>query len=231
MKLVNKTRRGVGLIMALVVLLVVSTIIALTFEIVFNYSWFSQQDNVGFVIHSTMLDVMEAEKALIVGTNHDAGQVVLHGRSEVLKESQRTWSPPPPFELLKVDDLRLADYPKTITIGGGISGAGRQTIEVDVFDMFFGPAWVDYDVLRLNAAEMEAFPPVYNMEPEGGASGMEAIDEKDIAGIDKDVISDKISGLSPENYGAYLVRIRLLDRNGKLLRTTEAAFVQIIPDS
>ena len=72
----NKSRKGDALIIALVVVLVGGIIIALSFDIVFRYAWFSLTERAGYVDHTTMLDVVQTAKANICQSNLDDGKAV-----------------------------------------------------------------------------------------------------------------------------------------------------------
>ena len=232
----NKSRRGMALIMAMVVVLVGGAIIAITFDIVFRHAWLAQEEKVGFVDHTTMIDAVQSEKARIVQANiiqrstPDPGDPdkylpMLH--AEGLEELQERWPrfPPAPPPLTSLEDFRLYEV-EPIILGGGIGGAGRQRVTVDIYDMFFDPAWVDYDALSPD--ELRELPSVFHVEGDSWAGEMAGEGGHTAPGTgtrDEDVGGGH---MDPDYYGAYLVRARLYDNRGHLIRTAEEAFVHII---
>jgi hypothetical protein len=212
----RKPRKGVALVLALVVVLVGGGVIALTFDIVSRYGCFSVSQRRIYVDHTTVLDLIQATKGWILANNVDNGKT-MHAPGFNYAAAAAA---PIKGSITHLNDLRFTDavLSRDVTLS---SGVGRQRAVVQVYDMLFNPEDVNEIVLE-DPVQMQDFPPVYKLkvrddiveaEGEHRAPGTGTRD----AGID----------LDPDRYGAYLIRVRLYDNAGKLLRTVEEAFVQV----
>jgi hypothetical protein len=210
------------LVLALVVVLVGGTIVGLTFEFVYSFFWISTEQREIYVDHTTVLSVVQSKIAQIIASNKAAGKTMhvpaLGYDSGAL----------PTDNSLVLSDLRFGSpWSETTEMS---SGAGPQRVETEVFDMHFMADWVDYDVLRDNPDEMKAFPSVFNMVGDVGSGGYGEVGDHTAPGASSGSVGDP-DALDPDSYGAYLIRVRLYDYQGKLIRTAEEAFVQILPGS
>lgn len=229
----NKSRKGVALVMALIVVVVGGAIIAATFNFVFRYAWFSQEEKVGYVDHTMIVDTIQSAKAYIVKTNSDDAKMM---HAVKLEPHQNNWNGPNPTPLFNLNDLRI-DYKNNGTISfdkavseSGVGGVGRSRITMAVYDMFFKPEWIDEDVLKNNPEQMKDFPPVFNMVGEVTGDSMTSEGEHKAPGSGSNDGFSSGDDLSPDTYGAYLIRVRLYDSRNELIRTAEEAFVQIFKD-
>ena len=212
----NKSRKGVALIMALVVVVVGGALVAVTFDVIMRYAWFSPQEAVAFVDHTVMIDAIQAAKAHIVHTNNTSG-AVMHAQG--LRNLHDGWITPNP--LLWLDGLFI--YSADIPLGGGIGGGGRQRVTLAVYDMLFDPGWISPDALRT-----QDIPPIFNMVGETMGGGMTPEGDPTDQSIYYDDRGMGGEYLDPELYGAYLIRAQLYDHRNVLIRTAEEAFVQIL---
>jgi hypothetical protein len=112
--------------------------------------------------------------------------------------------------------------------------AGGGSVKVEVYDMLFAPNQVDEGTLTSDWAHMMALPPVYRMESDIATGEGEFLDDPGRETTPGSGSSDRRppGGVDPRDvnplkYGAYLVRAKLYDHNGKLVRTAEEAFVQV----
>jgi hypothetical protein len=214
----KKTRKGVALVLALVVMVIGGAIIGLTFEFVYRFFWISTEQREIYVDHTTVLSAIQSKIAQII--EHNKGE----GKTMHVSALGYDSGALPANGSLSLNDLRFGDpWSKIVE-------TGHHWVETEVFDMHFMADWVDYNVLKNNPAEMKDFPSVFNMAGEVGSGGYSEVGDHTAPGA-----SNRSSGdadeLDPDSYGAYLIRVRLYDRQGKLIRTAEEAFVQILPGS
>jgi hypothetical protein len=215
----NKARRGVALVLALAVVLVGGVIIALTFDFIFRFSWTSTEQRGIYVDHTTALSVIQAKIAQIVEFNISQDKTM-----HVLALGYDSGVTPEAGSL-KLADLRFDEWSESEEMP---SGTGVQLVVTEVYDMHFMPDWVDYD--HSSPDEMRDFPSVFNLAGDvalGGDSPYGDHKSKESGAS----ISEDIGELDPDRYGASLIRVRLYDHRGKLIRTAEEAFVQILPKS
>jgi hypothetical protein len=216
----NKAREGVALVLALAVVLVGGVIVGLTFDFVYGFSWISNEQRGGYVDHTTALSVIQAKIAQIVEANNTAGKTMHvpalgYDNGVVLSKDNS----------LTLSDLRFGSpWSDSVEMS---SGSGPQRVVTDVFDMHFMPQWVNYDAFSGNPADMKDFPPVFNMEGKVGSGGYNPDGDHTGPGAGSGGVGDA-DDLDPDSYGAYLIRVRLFDHQGKLLRTAEEVFVQIL---
>ncbi|MDR1376304.1 MAG: hypothetical protein LBJ22_02240 [Synergistaceae bacterium] len=205
----NKARKGVALALALLVVLVGGTVIALTFDFVYRFFWTSTQQRGIYVDHTTVLSAVQAKIAQIIQHNISEGKTM-----HVPALGYDSDGEPPAEDSLRLRDLLFGE-PWRETIELKSEGSGPQRVETEVFDMHFKPEWVDYDAFRKYPDEMRDFPPVFNMVRDR---------------LEPNDPPQPPLELPPDQYGAYLIRVRLYDHQNKLIRTAEEAFVQILPE-
>jgi hypothetical protein len=212
-----KARKGVALVLALAVVVVGGVIIGLTFDFVYGFSWISTEQRGSYVDHTTVLSAIQAKIAQIIDDNKTAGKTM---HVPALGYDSGTT---PANGSLVLAQLRFGE-PWSEEI------SGTQRVVTEVFDMHFMPEWVNYDILRSNPDEMKDFPPVFHMAGVAGSGGLKNVGDHTGPGAGTGVSSGG-EELDPDSYGAYLIRVRLYDHQGKLLRTAEEAFVQILSRS
>jgi len=220
-----KSRKGAALIMALVVVLVGGGVIAITFNMVFRYAWFSPAERAGFVDHTTALDVMHEIKARIVQANING---VLHpnggGRVTILhavglRQLQDNWDDIPDPRL-DINALIIDEFSEIRNVADGV---GQRRVEITVFDLFFNPLWIADDALR-----DPDFPPIIKIGGEITAAMTPDGESTSFWGGSSSVEADQAS-LGPDIFGSYLIRVRLFDgRHSDPIRTMEEAFVQVV---
>jgi hypothetical protein len=218
----NKARKGVALVLALMVMAIGGAIIGLTFEFVYRFFWTSTELRGTYVDHTTVLSVIQSKIAQIIASNKADGKT-MHV-PDLLYDSDEKNEVPPNGSLV-LSQLRFGSpWSETTKMN---SGAGLQDVVTEVFDMHFKAEWVNYDAFEGNLAEMKDFPPVFNMEDDV-AGGLDSVGDEISVGFDKNKVGGG-GGLESSKYGAYLIRVRLYDHQNNLIRTAEEAFVQILP--
>ena len=222
----NKSRRGAALAMALVVVLVGGVMIALIFNMVFRYAWFTPEERAGFVDHTTVLHFIQREKARILHENIERakdGEAVIHATA--LIERQKNLAFPHPADLVLAD---LVIGREVIDVSNE-TGVGRDRVVVTVYDMFFDPSWLNFTALSPD--DLRNLPPILNflgttesggLTSDGGGGGGALTPG---AGTSD---GDDEQGPDPDTYGAYLIRAELFDRQNNIVRMAEEAFVQIV---
>jgi hypothetical protein len=219
-----KARKGAGLVLALMVVLVGGLFVVVTFDFVAQFSGLSVEQRGIYVDHTTALSVIQAKIAQIIESNRSAG------RTQHVSALGYDGGGVPgngSLDLLDLDDLRFgAPWSESVQMS---NGTGLQRVDTEVFDMHFMPEWVDYDSFSGNPDQMRDFPPVFNMAGEVGGGGTSALGDHSAPGAGTSVSGGGTDELNPDSYGAYLIRVRLYDLQGKLLRTAEEVFVQILP--
>jgi len=218
----NKSRKGVALIMALTVVLIGGAIIAITFNIVFSQAWISGEQKGGYVDHTTLRSAVESMKGRVISENITAGRTQ-HVHAALVRSA----------DITSAEDLRFDNWLLDVNVS---SGVGPQRVVVEVYDTYFDLSQVlDRNVLLANA---EFFPPSFKMEgtqsttitndPTLGRRGR-VLGRATHSSVNPFISAPTGGGLNLDHYGAYLLRARLFDRNNKLLRTAEELFVQILP--
>ena len=240
-----KARKGMALIMALIVVLVGGAIIAFTFQFTENYSRLAQVDMAGQMDHTTLASYIQAVKARIVAQNEAAGRT-LHVAA--LEDSDGITTPaaapltlahlmftaadfPAPNIGHPIDGLQLShpNNPVLHVIPNSQSTANR--VQVEVFDLFFRFEWLNENEI---ANPENFFPPVFILAGAGGGGGPDGWEDGNFTQGGRGTPPPPADvGLDMDGYGAYLIRGRLYhQRPGeepRLLRTIEQAFVQILP--
>ncbi|MDR2179577.1 MAG: hypothetical protein LBP21_04670 [Synergistaceae bacterium] len=220
----NKARKGVALVLALMVVLIGGVIIGLTFDFVFGFSWISTEQRRTYVDHTTALSFIQAKIGQIIEHNISKGETMhVKALSNAVDGERAQTSISKDLTLEKLsfgkpwsEDIRDKEM---------LSGTGLGRVVTDVFDMHFKPEWVDYESFK-SPDVVKHFPSVFNMG--GDAAGGMGKDGEGKSGSASSGVSDGDEGLNPDTYGAYLIRVRLYDHRGKLLRTAEEVFVQTL---
>ena len=239
------SRKGMALILALLVTLVGGILITATFSFIYGYSKLAQMERVVYVDHTTLLSYVQEMKARIVSENVAQDVEKTRHVPEIL-----LWHAGDPM----APNLTRANLRFGAAAGDGWSawqvresnvstGVGIQRVEVDVYDMFFELAWVAAGELQYRD-----FPPTFRMDGSGsggsgygsstGLDGVTVLIGGSVGGESAggattpgggDSFSVGSGGLDVDKYGAYLIRARLYDNSDKLLRAIDEAFVQILP--
>ena len=219
--IISKKRRGFGLLLALVVLLGGLVMIAVMYNSVSMFSRTFSEYRHGYVDAITAHNFIERTKGNIVAFNNAqgaAGGSVLHSAG----------NNDPNFNV-DIDNLEGLVIARN---NFDIKENGEQRVEVEVLD-------ANYRVGSISPA----FPPdeILHLPPSffAGAGGMGVHEFEEIgdSGYDYnqfDVTGPGGTGAGHRNYGAYLIRVRvyntsLVNDQPRLVRTTEEAFVQVIP--
>jgi len=147
--------------MALVVVIVGSTIIGIIFNITFRNAWFAPREAAVFVDHTAVLDLMQAEMAGIIQTNEAAGEIVLV--STQLVENRANSANPPHTDISALATLAIDgnNFRREVLIADGVGR--RLRAEVSVFDMAFDLAWLNMGAIIANA-DPELPPPSFFVE-------------------------------------------------------------------
>jgi hypothetical protein len=215
-------RKGSALMMALGIVLVGSVVATGVYSVSMHFARRSSIQQNAYMNHTTVISAMQTAKCYILQTNSDdATGTVMHVPA-VLTSG----------DIDDLDDLRFSDpnlrYDRVV-----IDKAGRQVLELRVYDMFY-----DIDSLKaplINDAEgMKELPPPIKMASTGASGGSGLTNASD-ANIPDWGGNEGLSGgstLSLEKFGAYLVRVKLyaVDSNGsrRQVRTAEEAFIQVL---
>jgi hypothetical protein len=214
----------VTLVLALAVLLVGGMIVALTLDFVYRFFWISTGQRGVYVDHTTVLSAVQAKMAWIIEENRNADRI-MHVPALGYDSGVVPWTKENGGQLT-LKDLRFDEpWSESMDVQGG---TGRQRANIEVFDMHFKAEWVNYNAFEDDPNDMKDFPPVFNMTGDVGSGGYDSLGDHKGPGAGSGV-SSGADELDPEKYGAYLIRVRLYDHQGKLLRTAEEAFVQILP--
>ena len=160
-KMNKSSREGSALVMALVVVIVGSTIIGIIFNITFRHAWFAPREAAVFVDHTAVLDLMQAEMAGIIQTNEAAGEIVLV--STQLVENRANSANPPHTDISALATLAIDgnNFRREVLIADGVGR--RLRAEVSVFDMAFDLAWLNMGAIIANA-DPELPPPSFFVE-------------------------------------------------------------------
>ena len=225
-KRMSYSRKGGALIMALMVVLGGGALIAATFEMVFIYSWFTQEQRSLYVDHTILASYIQEIKAQIIAYNLGKGEI-LHA-PDILTATGPT---------LTVEDLRFKDEdfesPSSLSQKLNVpfdttnpTGVGPRKVEVEVYDMVFNPNLVNWDEYDPD----KFFPPVMNRLRHSSTT---CLGENGVEGTPCCPVADRAD---LRGYGAYLIRVMLYDarlfkprRGGdRPIRIIEEAFVQIL---
>jgi hypothetical protein len=217
MRSILRKRKGAALIMALLVLLVGGGITAVMLEMVHNYAWASVGQRRIYVDHTTVVDMIQTAKGYILSANEKSRTAMHAPRFDLSNPASR---------VTHVSDL-LFQTPELSLSRTVRSGVGLQRLELSVYDMFFTPDRVDNSVLN-DADQVKDLPSVLKISGIGSGGGFEPEGENTTSGTGSNDSYGEHE-IDPKKCGAYLVRVKLYDRDGALLRTAEEAFVQVLP--
>jgi len=226
----NKKHEGFALILALIVVGVGLILIAAMFSTVTTFTRFFSEYRQAYdntIIARNYIEMMKGEIVAENISRGGAGVGVLHG-----KENQDEAFPE--NAITNLDGLIIYDgvNPERFAFSADVNLNGPQIVEVNVYD-------ANYRVEGINSAtfpiaDLHELPPSFYIE---GGSGPEWEDiGKD--GSDYNEFEEPYVGFSGafSNYGAYLIRVRIYDTANsthgnpeRLVRTTEEAFLQVIP--
>ncbi len=216
-------RRGVALVLALVVVLVGGALIALIFEMTVRFGFTSLRQGTTYSDHLEVTGYIESAKGFIADTNVNNDQV-MHPKGYTNIETTLITS----LDMLMFDQAELS-------VDRVFAGSkGRQRVVMRVFDANYRANRVR-EPLLLNSVDMAQMPPPLSLA-EAGASmdqyitnvgnshtpttGGQAIDD------------NEVWKRFFKYYGAYLIRVELydIDESGtqNLTRKVEEAFFQVI---
>ena len=235
---VNRSRRGGALIMALMVVLMGGALIAATFEMVYIYAWYSQEERTLYVDHTTLASIVQEVKARIIAQN--VSRDTRPGGETLHVAALRHDAPAPTNGSLNLDSLRFtsADFPRDTANPDSLTlsllnpttlqstGVGWRGVKVDVYDMYFKFDWVSQAVFTGAGAR---FIPILSMIGEGGGGGRAAGRALSSGG---GTLAEPGGDADPRGYGAYLIRATLHNQrrgDNDPIRIVEEAFVQILP--
>jgi len=226
-QIMNKSREGAALAMALVVVMVGSTIIAIIFNITFRHAWVGTAERAGFVDHATVLSFVQNARASILETNIANAANGIQVRAQAVRENWEDVNADPPeqprHDPIDVNQLIISN--DTFDVA---DGTGRARVVVTVFDMFFDPSWLDFDTM--SAAELRILPPVTRITPnETVVEWGDEDGETDILGRTPTGGGNEPPPADPGLIGAYLIRAELFDNENRLVRVAEEAFFQVLP--
>jgi len=238
----NKSREGAALAMALVVVMVGSTIIAIIFNITFRHAWVGTAERAGFIDHATVLSFVQNARARILETNiaNAANGITVRAGAVRSNWDNVNADPPLPWDSLIVN-YPINDPANNRTNQLMISresfdvadGAGRGRVDVTVFDMFFAPGWLNWPAIinsTYHAEIMRTLPAVIRITPsETVAEWGDEDGETDILGRTPTDGGNEPPPADPGLIGAYLIRAELFDNQNRLVRVAEEAFFQVLP--
>ena len=222
---ISKKRKGFALILALIVVGVGLIIVAFMFNYVSSFTRYFSQYRQTYLDTATARSYVEKIKGYIVHINNHRG-TVLHGQ-----ENQNPDFPANTITslngLLISGDSSMPNI--SLLVDEIININGPQRVQVHVYD-------ANYSVEGIS----DAFPhhEIYELPPSfyiAGGSDKDWVDVGDDGSdynkFDEDPPSSKGAH---GNYGAYLIRVRIYNtattnRQERLVRITEEAFVQVIP--
>jgi len=197
------TRKGAALVMALVVALVGSIIMGIIFNVTFRQAWFAPRETAIFVDHTTMVDLIQAEMARIIQTNDQSpdGNIVLFSNTLAGMRA----NPTAPGNANSINNLQQLAVDSDVFNNffersvAIADGVGQHlTAQITVFDIAFNPDWLDMGVGGIMDDPDELPPPSFFVP-------------------------------NPANvFGAYMIRVELLDNDGNRMRMAEKAFVQTL---
>jgi len=223
--MMNKSRNGSALIMALVVVMVGSSIVAIIFNVAFRHAWVGVAERAGFVDHTTVYGFVQRESARILQTNIDEGEVAVRSEYVWNNRSALADGQPLPHPVLSLNDL-IVTGPTEFNVTDGV---GRDRVRVTVFDMSFDPAWLDWG--SMTAADLNRLPPAFRMLV-GGGFGWGEDGNFDAPWSNPNDTEPNDPPLALGMFGSYLIRVELFDSTGPNampIRVAEEAFFQVIP--
>jgi len=157
----NKSRKGSALVMALVIMVVGSAIMAIIFNISFRHAWLAPRETAVFVDHTVVLDLVQSEMARIIQTNEVADNIVLV--SQQLAANRANLANPPNDNIAVLANLAIDgdNFRRVVNISDGVGRPLRA--QVSVFDMSFELNWLNMDAIMANA-DPELPPPSFFVE-------------------------------------------------------------------
>ena len=231
----NKSRKGGALVMALVVILVGSSMIGIIFNVVFRQAWFAPHERAGFIDHTTVFDALQTARNSILETN------LANEETTAAPITTANWNNPPAANAPNIVPGALIANQQCLVIFreefAVADGSGRGLVRVTVFDMFYDPAWLnwndpDFDINELPPSILVMAEPGGGWGPfdddggggGGGGGGSITPGTPQNPGAPPDNIID------PELFGAYLVRVELFDQQNRIVRVAEEAFFQLLEE-
>jgi len=224
-----RRRKGVALMLALLVILIGSTVAAIIYDIAFTFSWQGLRQREIYVDHTTMLDAVQTIKGFIIHAN-STDMKVMHTPNYVFSDDTSKIGSP---SNLRFDPVRVPDSPLSLNCDVVVSnGTGIQRLKISVYDLCYKTSDLEAS-LRSDGNQMRELPSPFMREGvTAGGGGMNSVGDALVVGDLAPPLGDPGSALNLEKYGTYLIRVRLHDAEGggrKLVRTVEEAFTQVLP--
>ena len=226
----SKKHEGIALVLTLIVVGVGLLIIAFMFDTVVNFARYFSETRQVYVDTVTARSYIERVKGEIVAVNIARvanGEAVLHGEDNL----DSTF---PEGAIKSLNGLLITSKYGDFIINDEININGPQRVEVRVYD-------ANYSVEGI-ATEDEGFPhdDIYELPPSFLYGEDAARDWTNIGddGSDYNKYDEDPKMSAYENYGAYLIRVRIYNTSNtfrpseetkRLVRTTEEAFIQYVP--
>ena len=226
----NRKREGFALALALFVVTVGLILIAALFNSVSSFTnFFSQyrQAYVDTVIARNYIEIMKGEIVAENNSRAGTGAGVLHGI-----ENQDEAFPDNTIKSLAGLIIHDGVNPNRFDNSFVENINGQQRVEVTVYDANYRVGGIDS--LAFPHDELYELPPSFYVEggtaPDWVPIGKDGSDYNEF-----DVTPNPTKG-AHSNYGAYLIRVKIYDTANstysnpdRLVRTTEEAFLQVIP--
>ncbi|MDR3231691.1 MAG: hypothetical protein LBT65_09625 [Synergistaceae bacterium] len=221
-----RRRRGVALVLALLVILIGSSVAAMIYDTSFNFSLQGQLQKEIYVDHTTVLDTVQTVKGFIISTN-SSDTKAMHTPNYVYSDDASTISS---VRALRLGPASIPDSPLSLSCDIVVSnGTGPQHLEVSVYDLCYKTGDLEASVRNDGDQMMELPPPFMMKGVTGGVGGVVSTGDTLVVGDLAAPLDDPAGELDMEKYGAYLIRVRLRDAGRRQIRMAEEAFVQVLP--
>ena len=217
----RKRRSGVALVVALVVVLLGSSLMLLLFEMTTQFA--SMGGQLYRPIYNDQVNVtgyiQEAKGAISMLNAENTPPAALHAWTSA------DWGGP--NMIRNLEDLQLTANP--LLSRDVIASDGRRVV-VRVFDLFYRQEMLDASI---SAAELARMPAPLTVINPDAAAPEEVVNEGFVEEVDVKIVENQVlpSTLNIDQIGVYLVRVELYrDRHSVFpIRTAEEAFYQIYP--
>lgn len=216
----RKRRSGVALVVALVVVLVGSSLMLLLFQMTTQFAFMGGQYRPIYADQVNITGyIQEAKGAISMLNAESTPPVALHAWASA------DWGGP--NMIRNLEDLQLTANP--LLSRDVIASDGRRVV-VRVFDLFYRQEMIDAGI---SAAELGRIPAPLTVIDPNAAAPEEVVNEGFVEEQEVKIVENQIlpSTLNIDQIGVYLVRVELYrDRHSvHPLRTAEEAFYQIYP--
>lgn len=213
-----RRRKGAGLVLALVIILIGSALTAAMFEMgsAFMVSMGFQQNI--YSDHTVGLNYIQEAIAFITRTNNAGGRIVLH-------------RPPVSHDTRIITSVQDIQFPEEqLSFDQKVPGFLDLWARLSVFDVSYHGISAE---MESHPEERKALPPPLNIYgTSSGGSGMKNDGDGALASDKSPYRYDEEMKANLENYGAYLVRVTLYRRDRQdrvsVVRKVEEGFFQVI---